>query len=673
MTRIWHLALILLMLRDAPVNAQASGAGPAAENGAVVSVTLGRSAVDLFGPWHFHTGDDPSWAQAGYDDGRWETVDLHSPDDDLTPELGTGSFVAGWTSRGHPNYSGFAWYRLRIRVQGSDGKLAIKMPDVFDDAYQVFVNGHQVGQFGHFGQRRVWAYPSQPRGFPFSAAVTDGTITIAIRMWMNSATRFSGPDAGGLHGPPMLGSAETITDRVALDWDALDHDVGSGFLEMLVLLLALVVATAHFLIDRRDKAYLLLALVSFATLLGNLILQMGNYSTLLSTTFVLVARDVVLTPLRIGLWVLFFATWFHVARSRRFVQLVCILVVMLAIGTLMLRPPLHGQFVPMAAGAYLDPALIWIKLALAGTLFWVVYQGIRKHRREGWFALPALLLAGAANYQHELRLAHVRVQYAVFGYKISLGQLSTMISLLLVTALASRRFFLSQRQRLQYQLEVEQASELQQVIIPREVPRLIGLTVESEYRPSRDVGGDFFQIIPHSSDGSVLIVVGDVTGKGLSAGMLGALIVGAIDTAAAQDPSPANILGLINERLCARGLATATCLVIRIDASRALVGSNAGHLLPYINNAELDMEGALPLGTIPGLSYDSVSRQLARGDVITMMTDGVVEGQNDRGDLFGFQRVEQMVIQNSSASEIADAVQQFGQEDDILILRIQCT
>ena len=673
MTCIRHLALILLLLYGARANAQSTGAEPATHDGTVASVTLGRSAADLFGPWRFHTGDDPGWAQPGFDDSHWESVDLDSPDDGPTPELGTSGFVAGWTSRGHPNYSGYAWYRLRVHVQGSDGKLAIKMPDVFDDAYQVFVDGRQIGQFGHFGETHVWVYPSQPRGFPLPAAVTNGTITIAIRMWMNSATRFSGPDAGGLHGPPMLGSAETITDRVALDWDALDHDVGSGFLEMLVLLLALVVASAHFLLDRKDKAYLLLAFVSLATLLGNLILQLGNYSTLLSTTFVLIARDVVLTPLRIGLWVLFFATWFHVARSRRFVQLVCILVAMLAVDTLMLRPPLHGQLVPMAAGPYLDPALVWIKLALAGTLFWVAYKGIRKHRREGWLALPAILLAGAANYQHELRLAHVRVQYAVFGYKISLGQLSTMMSLLLVTALASRRFFLSQRQRVQYQLEVEQAGELQQVIIPREVPRLTGLTVESEYRPSRDVGGDFFQIIPHVSDGSVLIVVGDVTGKGLSAGMLGALIVGAIDTAAAHNPSPAAILSSINERLCARNLATATCLILRIDANRTLVAANAGHLLPYINHAELQMEGALPLGTIPGLEYDSVRCELAQGDVITMMTDGVVEGQNDRGDLFGFERVEQMVTQNASASEIANAVQQFGQEDDILILKVRCT
>lgn len=673
MTRIRHLALILFLLHSALVNAQGSGARRATNDEGAFRVTLGQSATDLFGPWHFRVGDELSWAEPDIDDSHWETIDFHSPDDPPTPDLGTSGFVTGWTSRGHPNYSGYAWYRLRVHVEGADGKLAIKMPDVFDDAYQVFVDSRKIGEFGHFGAHRVWAYPSQPRGFPLPASVQNGTITIAVRMWMNSASRFSGPDAGGLHGPPMLGYADTISDRVALDWDGLNHDVGSGFLEMLVLLLAFVVASAHFMLDRSDKAYLLLAFVSLATLLGNLILQTGNYTTLLSTTFVLLARDVVLAPLRIGSWVFFFAKWFQVAESRRFARLVCILIGVLSVGTLMLRPPLHGQVVPMEIGAYLDPALVGVKLALACTLFWVAFQGIRKHRQEGWLALPAILLAVAANYQHELRLARIHVQYAIFGYKVSLGQLSTMLSLLLVTLMASRRFLLAQRQRLQYQLEVKQASELQQVIIPREVPQLAGLSVESEYRPSRDVGGDFFQIIPNSQDGSVLIVVGDVTGKGLSAGMLGALIVGAIDTAAAQEPSPAHILMSINERLCARGLASATCLVVRIDPDRTLIASNAGHLPPYINRAELGMEGALPLGTIPGVVYNSVSRQLTHGDVIILMTDGVVEAQNDHGALFGFERVEQMVSNNASANAIANAVQEFGQEDDILVLRVQCT
>ncbi len=638
-----------------------------------VQVTIGESAADLFGPWRFRTGDDPAWVQTGFDDTGWEQVDLHAPDDSHNPELGASGFAPGWTAKGHPGYSGYAWYRLRLNVQGAEGRLAIKMPDAFDDAYQVFVNGRQIGQFGHFGEHHEWAYVSQPRGFPLPADVRNGPIEVAIRMWMDSASRFTGPDAGGLHGPPMIGSAPAIATQVRLDWDGLDHDIGIGFLEMLVLLLTLCVAVAHYSLNRSDRAYLWLGLVSLATLLGNMILQLGNYTTTISTTVVLLSRDAVLAPLRIGLWVFFWAAWFGLGPPRWLLRLVSVLVVLLAIGTLMLRPPLHGQFVPLHFSVFLSPALLWVKLGFAALLIWVTYKGIREDRAEGWFALPAILLAVVANYQHELRLAHIRLGYAILGYHVTLGQISTMLSLLLVTFMGSRRFLMAQRQEVQYKLEVEQACELQQVIIPRALPHIPGLRIESEYRPSRDVGGDFFQIIPDPRDGGVLIIVGDVTGKGLRAGMLVALIVGAIDTAAKQDPHPARLISTINERLCERGYATATCLAIRIRDDGLLTAANAGHLSPYINGQELEMQGALPLGALSGMTYETVEYQLKEGDTITLMTDGVVEAQDEHGKLFGFDRISEMVSRQASARAIADAAQNFGQEDDILVLRIERT
>ena len=654
--------------QSVPVKGSISGPGVGP-----VQVTLGESAADLFGPWRFRTGDNPAWVQPAFDDTGWEQVDLHAPDDPPHPELGTSGFAPGWTAAGHAKYSGYAWYRLRVNVQGAQGRLAIKMPDAFDDAYQVFVNGQQIGQFGHFGERHEWGYPSQPRGFPLPADVRDGPIEIAIRMWMSSASRFTGLDAGGLHGPPMIGSAPAIASQVRLDWDAVDRQIGSSLLEMLVLLLTLCVAVGHYSLNRSDRAYLWLGLVALATLLGNLIMQLGNYTTLMSETAVRLSRDVVIAPMRIGLWVLFWAAWFGLGPPRWLVRIVGLLVVILAIGTLMLRPPLHGQFVPLYLSVFLIPALLWVKLGFAALLIWVTYRGIREDRAEGWFALPAILLAVVANYQPELRLAHVRVEYVFLGYTVSLGQISTMLSLLLVTVMGSRRFLTAQRREVKYKLEVEQASELQQVIIPRELPRIPGLRIESEYRPSRDVGGDFFQIIPHARDGSVLIVVGDVTGKGLRAGMLVALIVGAIDTAAKQDSDPARLISTINDGLCDRGYATATCLAIKIHNDGLLTAANAGHLPPYINAQELEMEGALPLGALAGTTYETVEYQLKEGDTITLVTDGVVEAQDEHGKLFGFDRICEMVSLHASATAIADAAQRFGQEDDILVLRIERT
>jgi Stage II sporulation protein E (SpoIIE) len=93
------------------------------------------------------------------------------------------------------------------------------------------------------------------------------------------------------------------------------------------------------------------------------------------------------------------------------------------------------------------------------------------------------------------------------------------------------------------------------------------LVIESEYRPAREVGGDFFQILPDEADGALLIVAGDVTGKGLKAGMLVALLVGAIRTAVQYDRDPLALLNTLNKRLICRGDAQATCLALRIEAS----------------------------------------------------------------------------------------------------------
>ncbi len=631
---------------------------------------LGESAVNLYGPWRFHIGDDPAWAATGFDDSDWESVDLRSPDG-ADPDLGASGYVPGWTAQGHPDHAGFAWYRLRVNVEGARTAISLKMPDYFDDAYQVFVNGQQIGQFGSFSKRGVTAYSALPRGFRFPTDLRGGTMVIAIRVWMDSATRFFAPDAGGLHGPPVLGLAPTVATQVQLDWDAEAHGVGSGFLELLVLLLTFVVALVHFRLARNDQAYLWLGLVIATTLLGNAVVLLASFTTLIPQTPTILLKDVLLTPLRIGLWILFWASWFGLGTPKRLWHLTCELALLLAVGTAMLRPPLHGQLVSLHVGRVLTPAMLWIKLGMAALLIAVTVLGIRRDRAEGWMALPAVLLAGVANYQSELRLLHIPFRFSVFGFAVSIGQISTMVSLLLVTLMASRRFLLAQRQKVQWELEVRQARQMQELIIPRALPQVPGFRIESDYRPSREVSGDFFQIIPHRADGSLLVVVGDVTGKGLRAGMLVALIVGAIDATAHVDPDPERMLRALNDRLCERGYATATCLAMRITADGFCSIANAGHLPPYLNGRELEMEGALPLGTLAGLDYTRTQLQLRDGDALMLLTDGVVEAQNDDGELFGFDRVGTMMAQTASVRAVADAAERFGQEDDILVLRVE--
>ncbi len=635
-------------------------------------IELGDAAADLGGSWRFRTGDDAGWSGADLDDSAWGTIDLTPPPGTSDPEMGASGFIPGWTAQGHPGYTGYAWYRLRIDVRGARRRLALKMPDSFDDAYQVFVNGQKIGEFGAFKSGGgVTAYPALPRAYVLPPEVRGGPMTIAIRMWMDHATPFNSPDAGGMHGPPVLGHARVIGTQVRLDYDDTAHEVGVGFLEMLVLLLALAVALTHFWMDRTDRAYLWLALVSVVTLIGIAAVLLSSFTTVFSQTFHVFLVDVVAAPVRIGLWVLFWAYWFRLGRTGDLQRAVWSLVILLAAGTAMIRPPLYGEVVPVHASAVLVPAILGVKLALAALLLWVAYLGIRKQRSEGLLALPAVLLAVMANYQHELRLIHVKTAFMWWSFQVSLGTASTMLSLLLVVLMLSRRFLDSQRRQVQWRWEIAQAREVQQVLIPEKMPQVNGLVIEGDYRPAREVGGDFFQIIPHQADGSVLLIVGDVTGKGLCAGMLVALIVGVVQTAAQVDSDPSFVLRTLNDRLCGRGQSSATCLMMRITADGDVTLANAGHLPPYLNGNEMQMEGALPLGVISGMDFPVEHFWLEEGDVLMLMSDGVAEAQDEHGHLFGFGRVDEMARGLVTATKLATAAQEFGQEDDILVLRVE--
>jgi Stage II sporulation protein E (SpoIIE) len=216
--------------------------------------------------------------------------------------------------------------------------------------------------------------------------------------------------------------------------------------------------------------------------------------------------------------------------------------------------------------------------------------------------------------------------------------------------------------------EVQAARSVQQYLIPEHLPQTQGITIKSEYHPARDVGGDFFQVLPQSDDGSLLVVIGDVAGKGVEAGMLATLIVGAVRTAAAFTSDPARILTLLNERLNGRGLVT--CLALRIERNGSAALVNAGHLPPYLNGKELALDGALPLGAVSGISFPVSLFRLAEGDTLILMTDGVAEAQDARGQLFGFERVGDLLNRGANGAALAEAAQQFGQQDDITVLTL---
>jgi hypothetical protein len=634
-------------------------------------VVLGSSTADLTGPWKFHKGDNATWAQPDFNDAGWAAVDLTPPAGSVDPFLGTRGFMPGWTALGDAGYSGYAWYRLKVNVEYdpglSEGGLSLKMPDDVDDAYQVFVNGQFIGEFGHFSARGVRTYLTLPRTFALPSGIKSGQITIAIRIWMDASTLLTNPDAGGLHGAPVLGQATPIDRMLRLDWDAVNRSQLSGFFELAVLLLAIIVAGVLFWLDRKEKAYLWLGLTCAGITLQLLRGLTGNYTTLLPGWLSFLLGDALLTPLVIALWIVYWAHWFHMGRLARLHRMVSGFAVPLMLITALLRAPLYGTVVPVHAVIYLAPLAVFLKLLLGGLLMWVAWEGMRKDHTGAWLAMPAIALVIVSLYQQELIVLHVPLNFFPFGFAVGINQIAVVFSLNMITILLMRRFLQGLRLRQQWEAEIDQARQIQQLLIPEAIPAIPGFVLETEYRPAQKVGGDFFQILPDGK-GGVLVLLGDVTGKGLQAGMQVALIVGAIRTTVETSYEPHVVLESLNRRLCGRGQSYATCVAMHICADGKATISNAGHLAPYLNGKEMTMQGNLPLGLNDSISYDQTTIQLQQKDRLLVITDGVIEAKNAKNELFGFNRARS--ISHLPAAFIVKAAEIFGQEDDITVVSI---
>jgi hypothetical protein len=196
-----QLSVLFLSFLCLTTLAQSPAPKPAEPSNGVDHISLGQSIFPLNGPYKFSIGDSPLdpathqplWAEPGFDDSHWQNIDLTPPNGSFDPVVGFSGYVPGWTAKGHPGYSGYAWYRIRVKVESLAGtKLALAGPSDVDDGFQVFANGTLLGGFGDFSTSHPSVYYSQPTFFPIPssdrASNADGTEVLAFRLWMEPAT-----------------------------------------------------------------------------------------------------------------------------------------------------------------------------------------------------------------------------------------------------------------------------------------------------------------------------------------------------------------------------------------------------------------------------------------------------------------------------------------------------
>jgi serine phosphatase RsbU (regulator of sigma subunit)/ketosteroid isomerase-like protein len=241
-----------------------------------------------------------------------------------------------------------------------------------------------------------------------------------------------------------------------------------------------------------------------------------------------------------------------------------------------------------------------------------------------------------------------------------------------------------ERERVEQELKV--ARSIQQASLPREVPELEGWQISPFYKPATEVGGDFYDF--HVLSGGRLgLVVGDATGKGVPAALVMSTTCGMLRLAAQSFSSPGEMLQRVNEALFPYIPSNmfVTCLYGVLDPkSGRFTYANAGHDLPYLWHGggeceELRARG-MPLGLMPGMSYEQRETILHTGEAAFFYSDGLVEAHDPEGEMFGFPRLQALIAEHGKERSLGEFLleklysftgEAWEQEDDITLLTLR--
>ncbi|MDE3188341.1 MAG: SpoIIE family protein phosphatase [Acidobacteriota bacterium] len=656
--------MVLLLMISACAGLRAQETPPNA-----VPVTLGQSVVKLYGPWRFHIGDNPQWADPTYDDSQWESVDLRPTPQTAVPGIPFAGFVTGWQQRGHPGYAGFAWYRMRTRISAASGPLTLLGPAWFEGGYQVFANGRLVGSFGDFTRLPPELFYPNPASFSVPASdyehTPDGTVLIALRFYTPAAALVV-PAMGGMHVPPRIGLPSAAAAVFQVEWDTEYWRLVSALAAALVWTLFALLIAMLFAFSRADNILLWpLAACIFNAIFTGLVVSTN------AQWLPHVRLDALINlagTLGWYMWMLAWWAYFGLQKKRWLFKAI------VTLGVIDLLDTQFFIFAKHAAGAshdlvIADPVISFAisasELLITAT---IAFLGWKNPIPRKWPLYLALMFYALTDLAPLMSLLHVRHNWLFFGMQVPFALLCVIGMLFFFSIVLFQQFRSSMQRQQAAEDDLKQAQEVQHLLIPRNAPNVPGWIIESEYRPARNVGGDFFQVLP-GDDASLLIVVGDVSGKGLKAAMTVSAIVGALRGCALR--GAADVLTYLNRVLHGQISGFATCAVASIAADGAMIVANAGHLSPYRNGKEMAVASGLPLGITADASFEETHFKLVPGDRLTFISDGVVEATNGKRELFGFERAEE--ISNQPAARIAEAAQQWGQDDDITVLTVACT
>lgn len=644
--------------------------------------------IPLDKSWRVGITSDAKAADPEYDDSRWAVrnagdaiADL--PDEDH-PEGSAGADKAGTEdgtdappAHGRP----FVWFRSHIKLAPGHGpiSLLIELPvsqstsmtlGASGPGLDVYANGKMITPEGPHGSAS-YRYAEISRIYDLNVPADTTELTLAIRtlyipFGYYAYTGFFAKRALRVGNPAELQRAWDLWFVHNL-FERLPRLINAFLLGVLsVFLLALYFS------QRGHKEYLWLALHEALQAPIGFIDLAGSQARLDQ----LVYLALLLQFVAVSAYLYFeFLIAFLSLKRRWYIQTLRYSAPILAfIGPVTLLLGGHGFAIILALGLVSVGSLLWMIGWFLFIFITLIAATVRKNYEAGMLLIPLMLtiigigepiLTGGGMSDTMGLPYHSPLTIQAGPVPIHFASIADFAGLLAILLIIFGRFLRIQHDQERANSELAAARSVQELMIPREQVETPGYEVDSVYNPANEVGGDFFHVQP-AKDGGLLVVIGDVAGKGLKAAMNVSMLMGALRRI--PETRPAKILESLN-RVVAGSESLTTCQALWFGRDGELVMANAGHLPPYLNSQEILVPGGLPLGALSEVTYDEVRLYLHPGDRLLLLSDGVVEARQASGELFGFDRVHN--LSNQSAFYIADAAKEYGQEDDITVLTVR--
>jgi sigma-B regulation protein RsbU (phosphoserine phosphatase) len=228
-----------------------------------------------------------------------------------------------------------------------------------------------------------------------------------------------------------------------------------------------------------------------------------------------------------------------------------------------------------------------------------------------------------------------------------------------------------EKEKLEHELQL--ARQIQESILPRELPKISGFDFGAKMIPTRAVGGDFFDFVPIDKD-HIGIAIADVSDKGVPAAIFMALTRSLLRAEAMRSHSPNHVLQNVNSLLLEMndaGMFVTVVYGVLNCATREFHYARAGHDEPIFIDAANKLtvpklKPSHPLGLFPGLPLDVQRAQLAADDMLVLFTDGITEAMNSQNELFGTERLHKSLanLGRLSAQQLCERV-----IDDVIAYR----